>query len=89
MSTIAIQLPRKLKPYLDEETNRRGYKRVSEFVEALVEAERHRDIRAELEQMLLEAVEGPFEEWTDKDVEDIRRVGTALIKRQRKQRKTR
>jgi hypothetical protein len=88
MSTIDIHLSGKFTPYLRRESARRGYKDVSAFIDALVEAEKERKTEKEIEGLLLEAVDGPFEEWTDKDVADIRRVGTQMIKR-RRQRKSR
>ncbi len=33
--------------------------------------------------MLLETVDGPFTEWTDQTLEDIRRQGMALIEHRR------
>jgi hypothetical protein len=39
----------------------------------------HRKLSSELEASLLEVVDGPFSEWTDADVEDIRREGKATI----------
>lgn len=39
--------------------------------------------RSKIESQLLEVVNGPFSEWTDKDVEDIKRHGRSLIERTR------
>jgi Arc/MetJ-type ribon-helix-helix transcriptional regulator len=89
MSTLDIRLSDALKSYVEEEVARRGYKDASEFVQALLEAERHRDIHREVEAMLLEAVNGPFSEWTNNDIRDIERAGTRLIERRRKSRKSR
>jgi Arc/MetJ-type ribon-helix-helix transcriptional regulator len=83
MSTIGIQLPDELRNYLQEEAARRGYKDQSEFVQALLEAEKLRDLRKDLEAMLLEAVDGPFTPWTDADVQDIEREGMRLIEQRK------
>jgi Arc/MetJ-type ribon-helix-helix transcriptional regulator len=83
MSTIGIQLPDDLRAYLQEEAARRGYKDQSEFVQALLEAEKLRNLRKDLETMLLEAVDGPFTPWTDTDVEDIEREGMRLIQQRK------
>jgi hypothetical protein len=52
-------------------------KDASEFIVSVLE--HHRQLRSEVEAMLLERIDGPFEEWTDEDVEDIRREGIELI----------
>ena len=41
------------------------------------------EIVAEIESQLDEAVDGPFTEWTDDDVNDIRRLGTAILNRRK------
>jgi Arc/MetJ-type ribon-helix-helix transcriptional regulator len=84
MSTSDIHLPQQLRRYLAQQAARRGYKDPSALVRALVEADRDRLLDDELEKMLLEAADGPFEEWTDEDVAQIRRVGIKLIERRRR-----
>jgi Arc/MetJ-type ribon-helix-helix transcriptional regulator len=83
MSIIDIHLPDDLKSYLDEQVARRGFKDASHFVRALLEAEKHRNLDEELEKNLLEAVDGPFTEWTDDDVEHIRQLGIKIIERRK------
>jgi antitoxin ParD1/3/4 len=73
MGTIAIHLPAALKAFIDEQVAKGEYQDASEFVQALLEAEVQRRVRRQVEQLLLEAVDGPFEQWTEQDVEDIRR----------------
>ena len=84
MSTVDIQLPDALKSFMDEESARRGYQSPSEFMQALLEAERFRSHGKELESMLLETVDGPFTDWTEHDLTDIERAGSHLIERRRK-----
>lgn len=81
MTRIDLNLPEELSAYLQQQVASRSYKDASAFVQALLEADRHRNLRDELETMLLDAAEGPFTEWTDADVEDVRRVGRQLIER--------
>ena len=81
MSSIDIHLSNELNSYLKVEAARRGFRDPSEFVQSLLEAEQHRQHRAEIEAMLLDAVDGPFSDWTEGDVEDIRRDGRQLIER--------
>ena len=84
MSTSDIHLPQQLRRYLNEQAARRGYKDASALVQALVQADKDRIYDHDLERMLLEAADGPFEEWRDTDVEQIRRVGMKLIERRRR-----
>lgn len=79
MSTIEIHRPETVKAYLNEQVARRGFRDASEFVQSLLEAERQRHVGREVEQLLLEAAGGPFSEWTDDDVDDIRRAGRRAI----------
>jgi hypothetical protein len=80
-----ISLPSDLLAFAETESARRGFKDASGFMQSLLEAEKHRHVRSEIESLLLEAVDGPFSPWTDQDLMDIRRVGTQLIE-QRKSR---
>jgi hypothetical protein len=81
MSTMDLRLSAELDAYLREESARRGYTDAGEFVRSLVEAERHRQIKREVEQLLLETVNGPFTDWTDADVDDIRTAGRRAVER--------
>lgn len=83
MSTLDIHLPDDLKSYVDEQVARRGYKDASDFLRSLLEAEKHRNLNTELESMLLEAADGPFDEWTEDDVESIERLGLRVIERRK------
>jgi hypothetical protein len=58
-------------------------KDASEFILSVLENHQHRQIRSEIGSMLLETVDGPFTEWTDQTLEDIRRQGMALIEHRR------
>ncbi len=79
MSTIDLTLPEPMKAYVEKQVAQNGFKNAADFIISLVETHQHRQLRAEVESLLLERIDGPFEEWTDQDVEDIRREGTALI----------
>ena len=83
MTTVNIHLPDALKTYLESQAARRGYKGASEFVQALLEAERHRDLGKELERALLEAADGPLSEFTTDDVADIERAGDRVLAKRR------
>jgi len=81
MSRFDLKLPDVLKAFVDEQVACRGYKDASAFVQSLLEAERHRQVVREVEQALLETTGGDFADWTENDVEDIRRAGRRLIAR--------
>jgi len=81
MSSFDLNLPDVLKAFVDEQVARRGYKDASAFVQSLLEAERHRQVVREVEQALLETTDEDFADWTENDVEDIRRAGMRLIAR--------
>jgi Arc/MetJ-type ribon-helix-helix transcriptional regulator len=83
MKTIDITLPDDLQAFAQSEAARRGFKDSSAFMQSLLEAEKHRQIRQELEALLLNAADGPFSEWTDHDLDDIRRQGRRLIERRK------
>ena len=83
MKTIDITLPDDLQAFAQSEAARRGFKDPSAFVQSLLEAEKHRQTRQELEALLLEAADGPFTEWTDQDVDEIRHEGRRLIERRK------
>jgi antitoxin ParD1/3/4 len=83
MDTIDVTLPDALKSFVDEQVARRGYRDASEFLQSLLEAERRRQIGREVEVMLQEVVDGPFEDWTETDVADIRRAGRRVIEKRK------
>jgi hypothetical protein len=74
-----LALPDDLQAFATAESKRRGYENPSVFMQALLEAEKHRQLRLELESLLLDAADGPFSEWTNQDLSDIRRVGAQMI----------
>lgn len=81
--TIGIDLPPDLKSYIDEQVSLGRYRDASECVQSLVEADKMRRLRHELETELLDAVRAPSVEFTDKDWEDIRTLGQREIQRRR------
>ena len=81
--TLNINLPDDLTRQLEQRAAKLGYKDASEYVAAIIEADHFRQVQKEIEEMIEEAIDGPFEEWTEKDVEDIRRVGQRVIQRRK------
>ena len=84
MSTIGINLPDTLKAFVDQQLVKGEFRDASEFVPSLLEAEVQRQIAREVEQVLLEAADGEFQEWTEQDVEDIRRTGQRVIEERKR-----
>jgi antitoxin ParD1/3/4 len=83
MSSIQIELPDELKRFLEAQATSRGFETPSEYVRSLLEQDRIRNLRTELEELLLEAVRTPSSPLTDQDWEDIRRRGRAILERRR------
>ena len=53
MSTFDVTLPESLKAFVDQQVALRGHHDASEFLQSLLEAERHRQVERDVERMLL------------------------------------
>ena len=80
MSTVAIDSPVVLRPFVDGQVSRRGYRDAAEYFLSLAEADRLRDLRADLEAKLLAAARTPSTPMTPADWADLRRAGTEAIR---------
>jgi len=76
-----ITLPEDLQTFAEAESARRGFENPESFMQSLVEAEKRRQVRVEIESLLLESIDGPFSDWTDQDLANIHRDGTRLIQK--------
>jgi antitoxin ParD1/3/4 len=83
MSSIEITVPDDLKHFVETRATSRGFDSPGEYVLALVEADRARAVRSEVEAMLLEAVRSPSSPLGAEDFDEIRRRGQAMIERRR------
>jgi Arc/MetJ-type ribon-helix-helix transcriptional regulator len=81
--TLTVELPEKLGRYVRRQMSKLGYKSASEYLAAVLEAEQHRSVGAEVEELLLEALEEPSSPLTEADFKDIERIGSELLKRRR------
>ena len=45
--------------------------------------ERKREVNREVEQLIRQVVDGPFDAWTDQDLDDIREAGQRVMRRRR------
>jgi hypothetical protein len=83
MSSFQINLPGELKRLVEEQATTRGFDTPSEYVQSLVEQDRLRDLRTEVEASLVEAARSPSTPLTGQDWNDIRSRGRALLQRRR------
>lgn len=74
MTSLNISLPEPLKKFIHTEARRGGYSTPSEYVRHLVRAAQQRQLREQINQNLLKALEsGEATEMTAKDWADVRR----------------
>jgi hypothetical protein len=83
MSSFQIDLPGELQRYVEEQATTRGFGTPGEYVQSLLEQDRLRNLRAEVEAFLVDAVRSPSTPLTGQDWDDIRRRGRAMLERRR------
>ena len=83
MKTVQVSLPEKSSEFVEAQAAKSGYRDAGEYLAALVEQERARAIREELEQQLVTAVNSPSSPMTAADWDDIRREGRRIIEERR------
>jgi Arc/MetJ-type ribon-helix-helix transcriptional regulator len=83
MSAIEISVPEDVKRSIEAQASSRGFDSAGEYIVALVEADRLRNLQAEVEGKLLDAVRSPSSPLTAQNFEDIRRRGQEVIQRRR------
>lgn len=86
-TALNISLPEATRAWVEEQVKKHGYGTVSEYVRQLLREEQRRQIHAEVDQNLLQALDsGAASPMTGKDWQDIEREG--LKRARRKSRKT-
>ena len=80
MEAIQVILTDDLRLFVEEQVTAGGFGTPDVYVQNLLESERRRKAKAELEKLLLEGVEGPMSEMTDADWAEIRRKGYEHLK---------
>lgn len=74
MTTVHLTLPDDLAAFLADQTTRDGFGSTDEYLRALIQAERTRQARRQLEAKLQEALDsGPARPLTPEDWTDLRR----------------
>lgn len=81
MSTVDVEVPEGLRPFVDGQVARRGHRDAAAYFLALAEADRLRDVRADLEAKLVEAVRSPSTPMAADDWAALRRDGAAAVRR--------
>lgn len=76
---MTISVPDSAKAFIEEQAAKAGYATASDYVVSLVERERNRTLRQDVEAKLAEAVAAPSSPMTKGDWEDIRREGRRII----------
>jgi antitoxin ParD1/3/4 len=87
-AALNISVPPDMRTWVEEQVKRRGYGTASEFVRHVLRREQQRELRGDIDQNLLEALDsGEPTPMTKKDWDDIRREGRRrLAKRTKKAR---
>jgi antitoxin ParD1/3/4 len=81
MQTMNISLPDAMKHFIEGQVEAGGYSSASEYVRALVRDEQHRQAKARLETLLLEALDsGDPTAMTKADWDAIREEGLARLR---------
>lgn len=76
---MTISVPDSAKAFIEEQAAKAGYATASDYVVSLVERERNRTLRQDVEAKLAEAVVAPSSPMTKGDWEDVRREGRRII----------
>jgi hypothetical protein len=82
--TLSIELPEDTTAFLQQQAKKKGYKDLAAYVAAVLEADHFRKYQEEIEEMLLEVIDEPTEEWTDQDIEYITRIGNRILERRKR-----
>jgi antitoxin ParD1/3/4 len=83
MSKLDIKLPDPLKAFVEKQVAQCGYEDANDYMRELIEADRRKKLREELEPQLLAAARGPSEEMTDDDWKAARQEGLCQIKQRK------
>jgi antitoxin ParD1/3/4 len=65
--TIALSLPESLEAFVQEQTARGGFESPSDYVRTVLAEAQRRALREELENKLMEGLQGPYREFKPED----------------------
>jgi hypothetical protein len=80
---MTISVPDSAKAMIDEQAARAGYSDSGDYLLSLVERDRNRAIRDEIESKLAEAIASESSPLTRQDWENIRQQGRQIVERPR------
>jgi hypothetical protein len=80
---MTIKIPETKKPLVEEEMAKAGFKDPGKYFLSLVEQQRVRSRREEIDEMLLEAMKEPASPMTSEDWDWIRREGRRMLARRK------
>lgn len=72
-------LPRNVKDFVEQQVHDGSFRDEDEYVLSLIEADRRKNLRAQLEEQLREGLSSPQSPFTDEDLAEIRRVGREQV----------
>jgi Arc/MetJ-type ribon-helix-helix transcriptional regulator len=79
MVSLNIAVPEDSKAFIERQVATGGFRDTDEYILALVEADRRRRVRDEIEARLLDGLRSPSELMLDDEWDDLRRVGEQLL----------
>jgi hypothetical protein len=86
---MRISIPEAARPLVEKQMAKAGYEDAGEYLMSLIERERHRALRKEVEEMLLEAIKEPSTPLTKELLNQIRREGRRVIAQRKTREQTR
>lgn len=81
---MTISVPDSAKTLIEEQAAKAGYADSAEYLLSLVERDRSRGLREEIESKLIEAVGSPSSPMTREDWDHIRQQGQRIIKQEKR-----
>ena len=79
---MTIRIPDSAKELIEQQAAKAGYADTGDYLVALVERDRNRALRDEIEAKLVEAVNAPSSPMTSSDWDDIRKQGRRILGRE-------
>ncbi|HXG68321.1 MAG TPA: type II toxin-antitoxin system ParD family antitoxin [Blastocatellia bacterium] len=80
MTSLNISLPESLREFVEEQVKTGGYGTASEYLRELIRADRKRKAQERLEALLLEGLDSPAQEITDRDWTDLDPAQDPILK---------
>ena len=76
---MTLSIPESSKALIEQQASKAGYATPEEYLLSLVERDRHRALREEIEAKLVEALASPSAPMTREDWGDIERMGMRIL----------